>query len=137
MGRGLSPLQKWMLYAALDNRRRENRDDDSGAADLLLREIKAGYFKLTPASQSHAKAFAYLSRGLAHGCRAQRDFTEPVARAELMTMPLMNAASPSRSISMKRPKIVCTGVCVSRLTTRTPPSTRPSPAPYAACNSAG
>ena len=40
MGRGLSALQKWMLYAALDNRRKEKRDDDWGGADLLLREVK-------------------------------------------------------------------------------------------------
>jgi len=74
MGRGLSPLQKWMLYAALDNRRKENRDDDSGAADLPLREIKTGYFKLAPASRSHAKAIEYLHRELACGKRAPKGF---------------------------------------------------------------
>jgi hypothetical protein len=44
MGRGLSDLQKWILRAAQDNRRREFRYEYSHGPDLLIAEIKAGYF---------------------------------------------------------------------------------------------
>jgi len=44
MGRGLSDLQKWILRAAQDNRRCEFRNEYSHGPDLLIAEIKAGYF---------------------------------------------------------------------------------------------
>ena len=46
MGRGLSPLQNWMLRKALENRQRENRDATSNGADLYYNEVKAGFFHL-------------------------------------------------------------------------------------------
>lgn len=47
MGRGLSPLQRWMLRKALDNRIKEGRTAEIGhGADLYYFEIKQGYFGL-------------------------------------------------------------------------------------------